>query len=116
MKRREFIAGLGAAAWPLTAWAQQGERMRRVGFLTYGSEIDPFSFPDKTLRDEFEKFGWTQGRNLRLDFHFASGDATRTRIFAADLVRLAPDVIVAVYGAALRALQQDDSDRSRRGR
>jgi putative tryptophan/tyrosine transport system substrate-binding protein len=108
MKRREFIAGLGgAAAWPLAARAQQGDRVRRIGFLTYGSEIDPFSFPDKTLRDEFEKLGWTQGRNLRLDFRIASGDATRTRIFAADLVRLAPDVIVAVYGAALRAVQQE---------
>jgi putative tryptophan/tyrosine transport system substrate-binding protein len=108
MNRREFIAGLGGAvAWPVVARAQQVQRVRRVGFLTYGSEIDPFSFPEKTLRDELAKLGWTEGTNLRLDFRFGNGDVTQTRVFAADLVRLAPDVIIAVYGAALRVEQQE---------
>jgi putative tryptophan/tyrosine transport system substrate-binding protein len=103
MKRREFIAGLGsAAAWPLTARAQQGERMRRVGFLTYGSEI----VFQKMLRDELEKLGWTEGHNLRLDPRFGNGDATQTRDFAADLVQLAPDVIVVVYGVPFDEVQQ----------
>jgi putative tryptophan/tyrosine transport system substrate-binding protein len=103
IRRREFFVGLGGAAvWPLAARAQQGERVRRVGFLTYGSEI----VWQKTLRDELEKLGWTEGRNLRLDSRFGNGDATKTRDFAADLVQLAPDVIVAVYGASFRQVQQ----------
>jgi putative tryptophan/tyrosine transport system substrate-binding protein len=104
MKRREFIAGLGgtAAAWPLAARAQQLERMRRVGFLTHGSEI----VWQKRLQDELEKLGWTEGRNLRLDSRFGNGEATQTRVFAADLVQLAPDVIVVVYGAAIEEVQQ----------
>jgi putative tryptophan/tyrosine transport system substrate-binding protein len=104
MRRREFIAGLGGAAvWPLGALAQQGERVRRVGFLTSGSEIN---FYQKALRDQLEKLGWTEGRNLRLDLRSGNGDDPQTRALAADLVQLAPDVIVAAYLGALRALQQ----------
>ena len=108
--RREFIAGIGgAAAWPVVARAQQGERVRRVGFLTYGPETAAAGTSISTrLRDELEKLGWTEGRNLRLDFRFGNGDAAhnQTRIFAADLVHLAPDAIVTVYGVALSAVQQ----------
>jgi putative tryptophan/tyrosine transport system substrate-binding protein len=104
MKRRDFIAGLGsgAVAWPLAARGQQPERVRRVGFLTYGSEI----VFQKMLRDELEKLGWTEGHNLRLDSRFGNGDATQTRDFATDLVQLAPDVIVVVYGAPFEEVQQ----------
>src|SRR5215813_326599 len=109
MRRREFIAGLGGAiaAWPLAAWAQQGDRMRRVGVLTYVGGTDVAGTPiPRLLRDELQKLGWIEGRNLRFDFRFGNGDAAQTRVFAADLVQLAPDAIVTVYFAAVRALQQ----------
>jgi putative ABC transport system substrate-binding protein len=94
-------------AWPLTARAQQGERVRRVGVLTYGTDTDPVStLTTKLLRDELQKLGWIEGRNLQLDFRFGFGDTTQTRVFAADLVQLAPDVIVVAYLVALRALQE----------
>jgi putative tryptophan/tyrosine transport system substrate-binding protein len=105
--RREFIAGIGGAAvWPLAARAQQGERVRRIGFLTYAHETGIGRPIHRLLRDELEQLGWSEGRNLRLDLRFGNGDATQTRIFAADLVQLTPDVIVTVYFVALRALQQ----------
>jgi putative tryptophan/tyrosine transport system substrate-binding protein len=107
MRRREFIAGLGGAvAWSLVARAQQPERMRRIGFLTYADETDIGRPIHKLLRDELEQLGWSEGRNLRLDLRFGRGDATQTRIFAADLVQLMPDVIVTAYAVALRAVQQ----------
>jgi putative tryptophan/tyrosine transport system substrate-binding protein len=108
MKRRDFIAGLvGAAAWPLAVRAQQGERVRRVGFLSYGEDTVVGSTSIRTLlRDDLEQLGWSEGRNLRIDFRFGDGDARKTSTFAADLLQLAPEVIVTQYGAALRALQQ----------
>jgi putative tryptophan/tyrosine transport system substrate-binding protein len=110
MRRREFIAGLGGAAtWPLVARAQQGERVRRVAFLAYGGDTDigfgPSSFR-RLLRDNLEKLGWGEGRNLRLDFRFGDGDVRKTSAFAADLVQLVPDVIVTVYLAAFEEVQQ----------
>jgi putative tryptophan/tyrosine transport system substrate-binding protein len=67
MRRREFIAGLsGAVAWPLAARAQQGERVRRVGFLTYGDETGFGRTSIRTLlRDGLEQLGWSEGRNLQ---------------------------------------------------
>jgi putative tryptophan/tyrosine transport system substrate-binding protein len=107
MRRREFIAGLGGTvAWPLGALAQQGERVRRVGFLTHSFETGVGTLIRRALRDDLEQLGWSEGRILRLDFRFGNGDATQTRVFAADLVRLAPDVIIAMYAVAVRALQQ----------
>jgi putative ABC transport system substrate-binding protein len=107
MRRRDFIAGLGTAVWPLAARAQQGERVRRVGVLTYSAEADPDGGPiRRLLGDELQKLGWAEGGNLRLDFRFGGRDATQTRVYAADLMQLAPDVLVTVYLAALRALQQ----------
>jgi putative tryptophan/tyrosine transport system substrate-binding protein len=103
MRRRDFIAGLGGAAiWPLAARAQQGERVRRVGFLTYGAANDGWD----GFRDELEKLGWVEGRNLLLDVRFADGDIDRAGTLAAQLTKLAPDVIVTVYGVAFRAVQQ----------
>jgi putative tryptophan/tyrosine transport system substrate-binding protein len=104
MKRREFIAGLGAAAWPHAVRAQQGERVRRVGVLTSG-----FDIPNgivRLCRDDLKQLGWSEGRNLRLDLRFGNGDATQTRAFAADLVQLSPDVIVAVYLEAFEEAQR----------
>jgi ABC-type uncharacterized transport system substrate-binding protein len=108
MRRREFIALLGgAAAWPLAAPAQQGERMRRIGVLTASlAANDP---EVKARLAEFEQalreLGWTEGNNLRIDFRSAAGSANDIRKFAAELVSLA-DVILANGSQAVSVLQQ----------
>ena len=108
IRRREFITLLGgAAAWPLAARAQQAERVRRVGVLSFAAESDPRSQLVRRMGEELEKLGWIEGRNLRVEYRFAAGDLDRTRHFAADLVRLAPEVIVAASGAAVRFLQTE---------
>ena len=96
IRRREFIAGLaGAAAWPVLASAQQRDRVRRIGVLMPGDENDPVT---KRLLSAFTQalaaLGWTDGRNVRMDFRAASGDLNRTRAFAQELVGLQPDIIV----------------------
>jgi putative ABC transport system substrate-binding protein len=101
MKRREFIAGLGAAAWPVVARAQQGERVRRVGYLSVGdSNRRVFA-----LREDLAKLGWAECRNLRLEVRFGANDEDLIRAYAAELVGLAPDVIVSSGAAATRAVQ-----------
>ena len=98
MKRREFITLLGgaAAAWPLAARAQQGERMRRIGALIGGAETDPESRARvAALREGLEQRGWSEGRNLRIDYRWASADSDRIRAFAAELVATAPEAIFA---------------------
>src|SRR6516162_6417117 len=106
MRRRDFIAGLGAAVCPLEARAQQAEQVRRVGVLSFGTESGPNMQLLQKTREELVKLGWIEGRNLRLEYRFGAGDLNRTRDFAVDLVRLAPDVIVVGFGTALRAVQQ----------
>jgi Lipocalin-like domain len=95
MKRREFIGGLGgAAAWPLVAWAQQGERVRRIGYLTALNENDPEGKrPYSVFTQALADLGWTDGRNVRMDFRWAGGDINRIRAFAQELVGLQPDII-----------------------
>jgi ABC-type uncharacterized transport system substrate-binding protein len=97
MKRREFITLIGgAAAWPLAARAQQGERMRRIGVLMNLAADDPESLRRMTaLVQRLQQLGWTDGRNLRIDARWGAGDADRYRTLAAELIALAPDVIVA---------------------
>ena len=93
MNRREFTAAIGsAAAWPLAARAQQGERMRRVGVLTSGSEKDSDLDPRAVFAEVLRKLGWIIGRNVVVDFRFGGGDDQRTRTEAADLVASSPDV------------------------
>jgi putative ABC transport system substrate-binding protein len=105
--RREFIAALGAAAWPLVARAQQGERVRRIGVLTGGAENDQTNQANiAAFRDGLAKLGWAEDRNLRIDLRFGGGDADRFRAYAAELVSLAPEVVVTSSGAAARAMQQ----------
>jgi putative tryptophan/tyrosine transport system substrate-binding protein len=106
-RRREFIPLLGgaAASWPLAARAQQPERMRRIGVLVGGAENDPTATP-AALREGLAKLGWIEGRNLRTDVRFAAGDLERIRAYAAELVSLAPDVIVTSAASAARAVQQ----------
>jgi ABC-type uncharacterized transport system substrate-binding protein len=98
MQRREFIRVLGGAvaAHPLIARAQQPERMRRIGMLT-GIAGDDAQTTDRTTAflQELQKFGWTEGRNLRIDLRAGAGSAVTTRKYAAELVALQPDVILA---------------------
>src|SRR5262249_11920160 len=109
VRRREFITLLGgaAAAWPLAARAQQPERMRRVGVLIPLAANDPESPARVTaLAQGLQQLGWTDGRNLRIDYRWAAGAPDRHRISAAELVALAPDVILAGSSPAVTALQQ----------
>jgi hypothetical protein len=107
--RREFIAGLGtAAAWPLVARAQQGERVRRIGGLFPLAEDDPLQQAwVKALDDRLERLGWQIGRNLRVDYRWAAGDADRMRVAAAELVGLAPDLLLAGNAPTAAALQRE---------
>jgi putative ABC transport system substrate-binding protein len=99
--RRTFIAGIGsAAAWPLTARAQQGERVRRVGILLNASANDPeFQAWVGAFMQALAQLGWDTGRNLRIDLRWAEGKALEVRRHAAELAALAPDVILA-HGAS----------------
>ena len=110
MRRREFITLVGGAAatWPLAAWAQQGDRVRRIGALLAGDEN---SIEVKTNGLAFTQaladLGWTDGRNVRLDLRAGGGDANRFRAFAQELVGLQPDIILTVGRAAIVAVQQE---------
>jgi putative ABC transport system substrate-binding protein len=108
MKRREFIALLGgSAAWPLAARAQQ-ERMRRVGVLLGFAESDSEAKAWVGAFEEgLQKLGWSQGRNLRIDYRWAGNDEARLRSYAAELVGAAPDVIFSATGLALVALKRE---------
>src|SRR3954447_23833794 len=107
--RREFITLLGGAAvaWPVATRAQQGERVRRVGVLMNLAADDPES-PARlaALLQGLEQLGWTDGRNVRIDTRWGGGNADEFRGHAAELVRLAPDVILAVSSPAVSALAQ----------
>jgi putative ABC transport system substrate-binding protein len=98
MKRREFIAliGGGAAAWPLAARAQQSERMRRIGILLPVAADDAeFQTRVGAFLQGLQQLGWAIGRNVRIDTRWAGASATEIRRHAAELVELAPDVILA---------------------
>ena len=97
MQRREFITLLGgaAAAWPLAARAQQPERVRRIGVLYSLAEDDPESVMRRAAFEQaIKELGWTIGGNLRIDYRWARNDPELIRKFAAELVALAPDVIL----------------------
>jgi putative tryptophan/tyrosine transport system substrate-binding protein len=108
MRRREFIAGLGGAvAWPLASGAQQAERIRRVGMLSFGLGGPQSGRPAimRALRDGLRSLGWTEDRNLQLDERHTS-DAKAVDAYADELVSLAPEVIVTATLLATRAVQQ----------
>src|ERR1700693_3759359 len=107
MRRREFITLVGgAAAWPLASRAQQGDRMRRIGVLPQFGEADQVNQAGiLTFREELAKLGWVEGRNLRIDVRLAGTDAGRIHALAAEMVSLAPDVIVTAGGAVTREVQ-----------
>src|SRR5262245_29609514 len=105
MRRREFITLLGGAAtWPLSARAQQPERMRRIGVVMDLAADDPEGqVRNAAFFQELQQLGWTVGRNVRIDYRWGVGDSDSLRHFAAELVGLAPDVIVATAGAIVGA-------------
>jgi ABC-type uncharacterized transport system substrate-binding protein len=109
MKRREFITLLGgaAAAWPVGARAQQGERMRRIGVLMSVAADGPQGQARvAAFVNGLQQLGWTDGRNVRIDTRWGAGDAEGIRRYAAELVALGPDVILASGDIVGVALQQ----------
>jgi putative ABC transport system substrate-binding protein len=107
MRRREFIAALGGAAtWPLAARAQQPDRVRRIGVLMTGPADDREGQSRLTgFLHGLQELGWTEGHNLRIDYRWAADDANR-RQYAAELIALAPEVIMASTSPSVAALQQ----------
>src|SRR5215475_6242273 len=109
IERRKFLAALGgvAAAWPLAARAQQGERVRRVGVLMNLTADDPEASARVTaFAQGLQQLGWTAGHNVRIDYRWGAVDADRSRRYAAELVTLAPDVILASGVPVVMALLQ----------
>ena len=107
MRRREFITLVGgAAAIPLVAGAQQPQRVRRIGVLMSTAAHDPVGQARITaFRQGLQKLGWTEGKNARIDIRWAGGNADLDRKFAAELVALTPDVILATASPTVAALQ-----------
>jgi putative ABC transport system substrate-binding protein len=106
MRRREFIAFVGstAAAWPLAARAQE---TRHIGVLMNRAPEHPEGQPAiAAFRQALQQFGWTEGRNIRIDIRWGENDADRDRKYAAELVALAPDVILAAGTLSVTALQR----------
>jgi len=109
MKRREFISLVGSAvaAWPLAARSQQSERVRRIGVLTGIAGDDSESKArDAAFVKELQRLGWTDGRNLRIDYRSAGDNAAEGRKYAAELIALEPDVILAIGTISVSHLLQ----------
>src|SRR5262245_19565294 len=109
MKRREFITLLTgtATAWPLAARAQRPERTRRIGVLMNFEEGDPDTKERLAgFRHELERLGWSDGRNVRIDYRFAPA-GVQAPLFAKELLALQPDVILAVSTPITAALQRE---------
>jgi putative tryptophan/tyrosine transport system substrate-binding protein len=110
MRRRDFITLLGGAAvaWPLPARAQQPDRMRRVGVLMNLAESDPESQSRiAAFREGLAKLGWAEGRDVQIDYRWFAGDPDRARAYAAELVKLKPEVIFAATSSSLAPLQRE---------
>jgi putative tryptophan/tyrosine transport system substrate-binding protein len=110
MRRREFITFLGGAAvtWPVTARAQQPERMRRVGVLMAAAENDPDArLAVAAFQEGLQALGWSDGRNLRIDYRWGDSDADRIRAFAKELIELSPNVVIGHSTPSVVALRQE---------
>ena len=107
--RRQFVILLGGlAAWPFATRAQQPDRVRRIGVLMAMAATDADAQPRiRTIQRGLEDLGWTEGRNIRIDYRWATVDAESLRAHAAELVGLAPDVIIGVATPVLMALRQE---------
>src|SRR3977135_857152 len=109
MRRREFLGGLGGAAvaWPIAARAQQPDRVRRIGVLQAINESDP---EGQLRKDPFvrglQKFGWTEGANVMIDYRWGDDDADRIRLYATELTSMRPDVIWTSGALPLLALKR----------
>jgi putative tryptophan/tyrosine transport system substrate-binding protein len=109
MRRREFIACLSGTMGmlPLGSQAQQGERLRRIGWLDPAPETDPSVQVRKTVvQQSFQSMGWSVGRNLAIDYRWGIFDLERARRAGAELVSLSPDVILCAASPAVQALQE----------
>jgi putative ABC transport system substrate-binding protein len=109
MRRREFLGVLGgaAAAWPRAALAQRREQVRRIGVLmNLAPEDAEGQARVAAFTQGLQEAGWTVGRNARIDIRWAAGDVERTRRYAAELVALAPDILLASGGTTIGPLQQ----------
>ena len=108
MKRREFIALAGGlvVSSPFAARAQQPDRMRRIGVLMAGADDQEPQARLAVFLQALQQLGWTDGRNVRIEYRWAAGNANDIRKYAAELAALAPDVILAGGGAVVPSLQQ----------
>ena len=109
MKRREFITLLGgaAASWPLAARAQQPEQMRRIGVLLSQAESDPVAQSYiATFAARLREFGWTEGKNLLIDYRWGGGSTTRMPPLARELVVLQPHALLAATAVSAVQLRQ----------
>src|SRR5262245_51609122 len=109
MRRRSFLTLLGtsAAAWPFVANAQQDGRVRRIAVLMGGAENEQDSQTNlAAFRDGLARLGWVEGRNLRVELRFGGGEANRLQNAAAELVKLAPEVIFTSTAAPTVAVQR----------
>jgi putative ABC transport system substrate-binding protein len=110
IRRREFITLLGGAAvaWPLAVRAQQGNRVRRIGYLSSLDENDPVAKTNvSAFTQALADLGWAVGRNMRIDLRWSGGDANRIRALAQELVGSQPDIILAQGTPATVALQRE---------
>src|SRR5271166_543824 len=117
IRRREFFGALGtvlaflggvAASWPLATRAQQAKRMRRIGLLMNLAENDyEGQARIAAFRDGLGKLGWTEGREVKIEYRWFAGDPDRARTYAGELVALKPDVILASTTSALAPLQRE---------
>ena len=110
MRRREFIALIGAAAvaWPFVTQAQQPEQMRRVGALMGYAENDPEAqLRLAAFKEKLAALGWVENRNLRIDVRWAAGDVSRISALAKELVALRPELILSSTTPVTAALQQE---------
>jgi ABC-type uncharacterized transport system substrate-binding protein len=109
MRRREFITLLGgAASWPLAARAQQPERMRRIGVLMAAAESDPEGQRyTKAFLQGLRKLGWEHSRNAEIELRWGASDADRIQTYAAELVKLNPDVILGQTALVVAPLQRE---------
>ena len=108
MRRRDFIAGLGGAvaAWPARVRAQQQERIRQIGMLTGIGDAAPMRARYAAFLQTMAQLGWTEGRNLHLEYRWGGGSADAIRKYADELVALAPDVIVTTGGPSTERVIQ----------
>jgi putative tryptophan/tyrosine transport system substrate-binding protein len=107
VKRRDFISLIGgAAAWPLDGRAQQRDRIRRIGVLIPFTEDAETQALVVAFRQRFQELGWTEGRNVQVDYRYTEGNPERTRIASAELVAFGPDAILAYANPAVSSLMQ----------